>query len=169
MSAAFIVISILTIAGALGAVAFRNPIHCALSLAACFAGLAAHYVRLNAEFAGFAQLLVYVGAVAILIVFAILLTRGGGVAGSAAWSRLWLPGAAVALGMLGFFGAVIWTDKSRGVNSAIVADTSVRKLGELLMTRFVLPLEIMAVLLTAAMIAAVILAMPDKEKKGLDQ
>ena len=51
--------------------------HCALAVALTFVGLAAAYLQLNAQFVGLAQVLVYVGAVAILIVFAVLLTRGG--------------------------------------------------------------------------------------------
>jgi NADH-quinone oxidoreductase subunit J len=51
-------------------------VHCALSLVVTLAGLAGLFLQLNAQFVGFAQILVYIGAVAILIVFAILLTRG---------------------------------------------------------------------------------------------
>ena len=52
--------------------------HCALALTVAFAGLALLFLQLDAQFAGFAQILVYIGAVAILVVFAILLTRGFG-------------------------------------------------------------------------------------------
>ena len=61
---------------AIAAMALRQLVHCALCAAAAFAGLALIYLQLDAEFVGFAQLLVYVGAIAILIVFAVLLTRG---------------------------------------------------------------------------------------------
>ena len=77
MTLPFIIIALLTIASASAAMSLRNLVHCALSLALTFTGLAALFLQLNAEFVGFAQILVYVGAVAILIVFAILLTRGG--------------------------------------------------------------------------------------------
>ena len=66
----------LTLASAVAAMSLRNLVHCALALTVTFAGLAAFYLQLDAQFVGFAQILVYVGAVAILIVFAILLTRG---------------------------------------------------------------------------------------------
>ena len=63
-------------AGALAAVLLKNTVHCALALTVAFAGLALLFLELDAQFAGFAQILVYIGAVAILVVFAILLTRG---------------------------------------------------------------------------------------------
>ena len=62
---------------AAAAMTFRHLVHCALAMAVSFVGLAAIYLQLHAQFVGFAQILVYVGAVAILIVFAILLTRSG--------------------------------------------------------------------------------------------
>ena len=56
---------------------FRGLVHCALALAVAFAGIGTLYLSLGAQFLGLAQLLVYVGAIAVLIVFVILLTRGG--------------------------------------------------------------------------------------------
>src|SRR5213592_3611727 len=76
MTPTFALIAIVTIAGAVAAMSLRNLVHCALCLVVALAGLAALYLQLGAQFVGFAQILVYIGAVAILIVFAILLTRG---------------------------------------------------------------------------------------------
>ena len=72
----FYLISALAVGGALAAVLLKNLVHCALALTVAFLGLALLFLQLDAQFAGFAQILVYVGAVAILVVFAILLTRG---------------------------------------------------------------------------------------------
>src|SRR3954465_11130522 len=72
---AFIVISIFTLSGALAAACLRKLIHAALCLVLAFIGLAAFYFLLGAEFVGLVQVFVYVGAVAVLIVFTILLTR----------------------------------------------------------------------------------------------
>src|SRR5215471_3131288 len=72
MTASFIFLLILTVGTAMAVMLLRNLVHCALALAVTFAGLAALYLQLNAQFAGLAQILVYVGAVANLIVFAIL-------------------------------------------------------------------------------------------------
>src|ERR1039458_277403 len=98
---AFYLIAGITVAFAVAAMALRQLVHCALWAAAAFAGLAVIYLQLDAEFVGFAQLLVYVGAIAILIVFAVLLTRGDEVLpGSRQSSPSWVWGVAVAMVVL---------------------------------------------------------------------
>src|SRR5882672_10160408 len=74
-SVAFIVIAILTLAAALAAATLQKLMHAALSFAVAFVGIAAFFFLLGAEFVGLVQVFVYVGAVAVLIVFTILLTR----------------------------------------------------------------------------------------------
>jgi NADH-quinone oxidoreductase subunit J len=96
MTLPFVILAILTVAGAVSAVSLRNLVHCALSLVLAFVGLAAFYLHLDAQFAGLAQILVYSGGVAILIVFAILLTRGTDAAAHAASKASILSGAVVA-------------------------------------------------------------------------
>src|SRR6266498_3654301 len=76
-SVAFLVIAIITLSGALAAATLRKLIHAALSLVIAFVGVAAYFFLLGAEFVGLVQVFVYVGAVAVLIVFTILLTRRG--------------------------------------------------------------------------------------------
>jgi len=93
MSVAFYLIAALTLAGGLAAVLLKNTVHCALALTVAFAGLALLFLQLDAQFAGFAQILVYIGAVAILVVFAILLTRGSDTPRTACSARAgWWPG-----------------------------------------------------------------------------
>ena len=74
-SVAFLVIAIITLSGALAAAALPKLIHAALSLVIVFVGVAAYFFLLGAEFVGLVQVFVYIGAVAVLIVFTILLTR----------------------------------------------------------------------------------------------
>src|SRR5205085_10635822 len=74
-SVAFLVIAIITLSGALAAATLRKLIHAALCLVAAFVGMAAFFFLLGAEFVGLVQVFVYVGAVAVLIVFTILLTH----------------------------------------------------------------------------------------------
>ena len=73
--AAFIVISILTLAGALAAATLPNLMHAAFCLVLALLGLASFFFLLGAEFVGLALVFIYIGAVAVLIVFTILLTR----------------------------------------------------------------------------------------------
>src|ERR1700688_5275694 len=77
MSATFLILAAITLVGACAAMMLRGLVHCALALAVAFAGIGTLYLSLGAQFLGLAQLLVYVGAIAVLIVFVILLTRGG--------------------------------------------------------------------------------------------
>src|SRR3954454_21488237 len=72
---AFITIAVFTLAGALAAACLQKLVHAALCLVIAFLGLAAFYFLLGAEFVGLVQVFVYVGAVAVLIVFAILPPR----------------------------------------------------------------------------------------------
>src|SRR5213595_2673164 len=74
-SVAFLAIGIITLSGALAAAMLPKLIHAALSLVIVFVGIAAYFFSLGAEFVGLVQVFVYIGAVAVLIVFTILLTR----------------------------------------------------------------------------------------------
>jgi NADH-quinone oxidoreductase subunit J len=160
-SIAFLLTAALTVLGALAAALLRNLVHCALSLTVTFAGLALLYLQLDAQFAGFSQILVYIGAVAILVVFAILLTRGAGIREYRDFSSSWLAGLVIAAAV---FALLAWAViRSLPANTAAIAApaVTVQSIGAALMSTYVLPLEIVAVLLTVALIGAVIVAMPE--------
>ena len=162
MTLPFAILAGLTIGSAIAAMSLRNLVHCALSLVLTFAGLAGLYLQLNAEFIGFTQILVYVGAVAILIVFAILLTRGTEPANEPATVSPWAGIPVAVLAFLAMAAAILASPV--GQREVLpMGEVSVKTLGQKLMTDFVLPLEVMALLLTAAMLGAVIIAMRDKE------
>jgi NADH-quinone oxidoreductase subunit J len=163
MSLAFYFISALTVAGGLAAVALKNTVHCALALTVAFAGLALLFLELGAQFAGFAQILVYIGAVAILVVFAILLTRGSETPKDGVYSKHWPAGLVIAAGVFAVLGWAILQSAPQMPHACAAPSVTVLQIGQALMTRYVLPLEIIAVLLTAAMIGAVIVAMHEKE------
>ena len=165
MSAALVSIAVVILASGIAAMMLRNLVHCALSLSLTFAGLAALYLQLDAQFVGFAQLLVYVGAVAILIVFAILLTRGSEPEQQSIYASRWIVGVGIAAAVFAVLGGVILTSNALARPSVPAPDTGVRQLGDQLMTRYVLPLEVLGLLLTAALIGAVILAMQETEPK----
>ena len=167
MGISFAIIAVVTIAAAVAAMSLRNLIHCALALVVAFAGLAAAYLQLSAQFVGFAQILVYIGAGSILIVFAILLTRSGDNPNEKIFSKSWMAGIAVVLSVLG---VLIWAiANSRAISRELppVPEVTVQKIGDALMNRFVLPLEVIGLLLTAALIGAVIIAMRDGEERKM--
>jgi len=143
----------------------RDLVHCALSLVVTFAGLAVLFLQLDAEFVGLAQILVYVGAVAILIVFAILLTRGTEPARPmpVTTSTGWGLGIALATFLI-VAGALLSSGTIRR-GTAPPPDLTVRALGDKLMADYVIPLEVIGLLLTAALIGAVIIAMSERKMK----
>ena len=165
MSFPFAIIAALTIAAAVAAMSLRNLVHCALALTLAFAGLAAAYLQLDAQFVGFAQILVYIGAVAILIVFAILLTRGGEAPQGSVFSAAALWGVLVAAAVFGTLAWAVNTSAASHRGLPPQPEATVKQIGDALMTKFVLPLEVIGLLLTAALIGAVIIAMREDAPK----
>jgi NADH:ubiquinone oxidoreductase subunit 6 (subunit J) len=164
MSIVFWILAAITVGGGLAAVTLKNTVHCALALTAAFAGLALLFLQLDAQFVGFAQILVYIGAVAILVVFAILLTRSSEKPETGVFSRTWLAGLAIAAAV---FALLAWAvlhsaEALPGAYGTPAPAVTVAQIGNALMGRYVLPLEILALLLTAAMIGAVLVAMHEK-------
>ncbi|HUV71284.1 MAG TPA: NADH-quinone oxidoreductase subunit J [Terracidiphilus sp.] len=163
MSFAFYIVSVLAVGGALAAVLLKNTVHCALALTVALAGLALLFLNLDAQFAGFAQILVYIGAVAILIVFAILLTRGSEVPKDGVYSPNWAIGIVIAAAVFSVLGWAVLQSAWILPHDAVVPAVTVHDIGVALVGRYVLPLEIVALLLTAATIGAVIVAMHEKD------
>lgn len=162
MNALFIIIALVTIISALAAITLRNLIHCALCFATSLLGMAGVFLWLGVQFAGFAQILVYVGAISILVVFAILLTRGGHEGPERFYGSV-LVGGAVAL-LLGGIVLTCVLMSSQTASNASTAVSTVRQIGEKLMTTHVLALEIIALVLTIALLGAVTLAMPERKR-----
>jgi len=163
MTFSFLVLAVVTLAGAVATMMLRNLVHCALALTVSFAGLAGVYLHLDAQFVGFAQILVYIGAVAILIVFPLLLTRGAEPTAHRRFSSGGLVGAAIAAAIFGLLSSAILGTKALVTVISSPPQASVRQIGDLLMTKYVLPLEVLGPLLTAALIGAAIIAMQERE------
>jgi len=158
----FYLIAAITLAGALAAMTLKHLIHAALAVTVAFAGLALFFLNLDAQFAGFAQILIYIGAVAILIVFAILLTRSE-LPKEGVFSRTWFVGLAIAAGIFAVLGWAVIASAHALPSEATTPSVNVHDIGVALVGRYVLPLEIVALLLTAATIGAVIVALHEKE------
>lgn len=157
-TAAFLVIAIITLSGALAAALLPRLIHAALCLVVTFFGIAAFYFLLGAEFVGLVQVFVYVGAVAVLIVFTILLTRRDADRDRAFnWS-----GAITAVAV---FAGLLWAilrTPSLAVDASSIEPLTVKRIGEVLMTDYVWPLQCVGLVLTAALLGALILVMEEK-------
>jgi NADH-quinone oxidoreductase subunit J len=155
---AFVVISIVTLAGALAAATLPKLIHAALCLVVTFVGVAAFFFLLGAEFVGLVQVFVYIGAVAVLIVFTILLTRRDlDKDRGFNWAGVVVPVAVFA----GLAWAILQTP-SFAREIPPIDPLTVKRIGEALMTDYVWPLQCVGLLLTAALIGALILVMEEK-------
>jgi NADH-quinone oxidoreductase subunit J len=162
----FAIIAVLTLTSAVAAMSLRNLVHCVLILMVTFAGLAAFYLQLDAQFVGFAQILIYLGAIAIIIVFAILLTRGSEPSRKSGFSLNWIAGVGIAAAVFGLLSGIILTSRALTREIRPPPEVTVSQIGTQLMGRFILPLEVVGLLLTAALIGAVIIAMREKEGKA---
>jgi NADH-quinone oxidoreductase subunit J len=162
MTVIFYLIAALTIAGALATVLLKHLVHCALAVTVAFGGLALLFLSLDAQFVGFVQVLVYIGAVAILIVFAILLTRGSDLPKGGVFSHTWLTGVVIAAAVFAVMGWAVIRSVNAIPQQAEAPHATVHDIGMALVGPYVLPLEIVALLLTAATIGAVIVAMHEK-------
>jgi NADH:ubiquinone oxidoreductase subunit 6 (subunit J) len=165
MTAALLIIAFVTLTGAAVAMALRNLIHSALLLIASWAGVAAFYLWAGAEFVAFAQILVYVGAVSMVVLFAVLLTRRSRAdlaVGPESQGRAILAllvGGAV-LGVL--FGAVLSTPLTGTGEPAPVV--TVKMLGQQLMAPHTAALLVIGLILTVALLGAVVIAATDRSE-----
>jgi NADH-quinone oxidoreductase subunit J len=157
-SAAFVLIAILALAAALAAATLQKLMHAALSFALAFVGVAAFFFLLGAEFVGLVLVFVYIGAVAVLVVFTILLTRRD-VKKS---ERFNWGGAFVAAAVFGGLLWAIFKTPALSVAAPQIDPLTVKSIGDLLMTNYVWPLQCVGLVLTAALIGALVLVMNEE-------
>ena len=156
--AAVVIIAILTLAAALAAATLQKLMHATLSFAAALVGVAALFFLLGAEFVGLVLVFVYIGAVAVLIVFTILLTRRDvGKDRGANWG-----GALQAVAVFGGLAWAVFKTQSVAIGAPHIRALTVKRIGEALMTSYVWPLQCVGLLLTAALIGALVLVMEEK-------
>ncbi len=158
----FFGVAIVTLLAAFRVVTTRNLVHAALWLILTLFGVAATFVLLNATFLAVVQVVVYIGAIAVLMIFAIMLTRRVMKDSGPQTNSNW--GWAAVLGLLLFAGLafVVLNSSAAGASMAELpagADPVVQ-LGEVLVSpnAYVLPFELASVLLLAAMIGAIVVA-----------
>ena len=161
---AFFIFAVLTLGGALGVVTARNLIHGALYLIVSLFGGAGFFVLLSAPFIAVVQVLVYIGAIAILIIFAVMLTRSMTTLRELFNRQWWLSALVGALLFMLLTVAVIWpvwgTDGSESSQPASDQVATTQDLGVALVDggQYVLPFEVASLLLTGAMIGAIVIA-----------
>ncbi|MFN8501620.1 NADH-quinone oxidoreductase subunit J [Kouleothrix sp.] len=164
----FFGLSAFTLAAGVMVVTVKNIIHAALWLIASFFSVAALYLLMEAEFIAIVQVLVYVGAISILVLFAIMLTRHVTGEGVRQLYQRWWVALIVAAAL---FGVLIvptvfnfqWSvptapDQSAGLSSAV-------QIGTAFMREYLLPFEIASVLLLVALIGAIVIAFEERASR----
>ena len=184
----FWILAVMAIVGALGVVLLPNLFRAALLLIVVFVAVAGMFILLNAEFLAVVQILIYVGAIAILIIFAVMLTRD--VQRGNLPNRMHIPAAVFAALLLSALVAVavdtewnflpddqqervelvqvsaVTTLTGEALDEAGVSQTEQKEmqesgLADLLISDYVLPFEAVSVLLLAALIGALVLVRPN--------
>jgi NADH-quinone oxidoreductase subunit J len=165
----FLILSAFILGAALAVVTVKNIIHAALWLIASFFGVGALYLLMEAEFVAVVQVLIYVGAISILILFAIMLTRhvtGEGV--RQLYQRWWV--ALLVSG--GLFGLLIvptvynfnWEATAPQPGQPVAISSAV-ELGTAFMGEYLLPFELASVLLLVALIGAIVIAFEERSRR----
>ena len=158
--AVFIVLAVLTIGGGVGVVVTRNVVHAALALLVSLIAVAGLYLVLFAEFLALVQVLIYGGAIIIVLLFAIMLTRNSEyprITDNKQWPL-------AALAALAFLGILIPSFLINRVDDTTPQNASFTGIGESLFTTWSVPFEIASLVLLVALIGAIIIARSDEEE-----
>ena len=163
----FILTAIVTLVGAILVVTARNLIHAALWLILVLFGIGIYYVMLNAGFFAVVQVVVYIGAIAILFIFAAMLTRRVMQDKSTQVNSSWWMGALI--GIILFAGIVTvllaWPGIDAKMNEITDSSSTIVRLGQALVSPdgYLVPFELASVLLVAAMIGAIYVSLENKK------
>jgi NADH:ubiquinone oxidoreductase subunit 6 (subunit J) len=160
---AFYACSLILVVAALGVLLLRNLFHAGLSLIAALFTMAALFILLGAEFVAGIQVLIYVGAIAVLILFAVMLTQRIAEAKAKRFTRALIPGLAVALALVVVMILVATGLTGYGFTPFATEDT-VGDIGQVLLSTYVLPFEVISLLLLGALVGAIVLARKEEEK-----
>lgn len=159
----FYVLAILVAGSAIMVVSMKNIFHSALFLVLTFFSVAGIYVLLNAEFLAAVQVLIYVGAITILMIFAIMLTHQLFSRSLRQVNEQVIPAALIT--MVFFVLSILALVKTAWpVSGGQLPDERIFEIGRLLMSEYVIPFEVVSVVLLAALIGAIIIGR--REKSG---
>ena len=152
--ALFIVLAVFTLGGGLAVVATRNIVQAALALLVSLVAVAGIYLVLYAEFLALVQVLIYGGAIVIVLIFAIMLTRNAEYPRTSD-NKQWPLAALAALGLLGVLVPAFLINAVRGTEPK---NASFYGIGESLFTTWAVPFEVASLVLLVALIGAIIIA-----------
>jgi len=163
----FYILSAITLGSALLTILKRNPIHSAIWLVVCFFSIAGHYAMFNAQFLAMVHLIVYSGAIMILMLFTIMMMNFN--ENKIRKNNLVVVAAVVALCLVGYVLLATFLKAQPMIEQYVVTGEdyqSIKVLGQVLLDDYVVPFEMAAVLLLVSMIGAVLLSKKDKKIKA---
>ncbi len=169
----FYVFSGLTVLSALVIVFTRNVLYAAFSLILTFLSVAGIYVLAGADFVAIAQILIYIGGILVLIIFGIMLTNR--ISGQEIITTMHNRFLGIVIGLILFsilvyyilqtdFMALSWI-KSANATGAVVKDSTIEQIGVGLMSIYLFPFELVAILLLIALIGAALIAKGQLKRK----
>jgi NADH-quinone oxidoreductase subunit J len=164
----FYVIAAGIVVSAIRVVTTRNVVHAALYLVAVLAGVGAQYVLLAAEFVAATQVLVYIGAIVVLFLFGVMLTRTKIGRDQNLTHKHWLGGAATAVLLFGVMAYTLvdeygWTRTPLPADARIahVNGSNTATVSDAVFSQYLVPFEVISVVLLAALVGAIVLARKD--------
>lgn len=163
VTVAFWLLAAVTLVSAGGVMASRDLLHAVLFLIVTFTGIAGNFVLLSADFLGMAQVVIYIGAISVLILFAVFLTPRAGRDNSE--TKMAAPAAMLCVALAAVFLFVITDTDWNTVADRPASASSVSALGDALLNTWVLPFQIASVLLTAALIGSIMLVRSSDEEQ----
>ena len=158
----FYLIAALAVGGALGVVLARNAVYAVLFLIMALLAVAGVYILLGSEFLALVQVLIYAGAVTVLLLFALMLTRATDVADSMTGAQLPLA-AVVSMLLGGLLIVTVTTSNWPGDADGMITRVLFEDLGEALFTQWAVPFEIASLVLLVALVGAIVIA---REEEG---
>ncbi len=159
---AFWVIAAVILGSAISIVTAQNLVHAAFFMVLTFFGVSGLYVLLEADFLAVVQILIYVGAIAVLMVFGVMLTQKKDMAQTNAFSRhKWLAGGIVA-SLMAILAYAVTRTPWNTVNQP-APDSTVGPIGELLLNNYVIAFEAVGILLLVAVLGAIILTKGERK------
>lgn len=164
----FYILSAITLASAFMTVLSRNPIHSAIYLVVCFFSIAGHYAMFNAQFLAMVHLIVYSGAIMILMLFTIMMMNFN--EQKIRKKKLVVVAAVIALCLVAYVLLATFLKAQPMIEQYVVTGEdyqSIKVLGKVLLDDYVVPFEMAAVLLLVSMIGAVLLSKKDKKANSI--